>query len=79
MTPDLFDGVKVTTRKLTSYNKTYEFDINGKTGAKLLSLFDFEIDGSDVIAVEANFGNVIKEEVDQPAFLAQVEKRWVRN
>ena len=44
--PDpLTSEVKVTSRKLTTYNKTYKFDLGGKIGGKLKALLDVEISG----------------------------------
>lgn len=72
-----FDDVTVSTRKLATYNKTYEFDVKGKTGAKLVSVVDLEVGGSDTISVESKFGEITKFEVDQPAFMGKVAERRV--
>ncbi len=78
-TPDVFDSeVETTTRKLTTYNKTYTFDVSGKIGSKLARLLDVELSASDNVNVAAQFGDITKQEVDQPALLAAVEKRSVQ-
>ena len=41
----LSPGVKVNARKLTTYNKTYNFSLDGKIGGKLKMLLDVEVSG----------------------------------
>ena len=72
---DKFDDIKVNSRTLTTYNKTYTFDANGKVGAKLVSVFDLELSGSDTIDISAKFGDIVKVELDEPAFLEELQSR----
>ncbi len=38
-------GVNVDSRKLTNYNKTYSYSLDGKIGAQLKLLLDVELEG----------------------------------
>lgn len=63
-----------TTRSLTTYNKTYSYDLDGKLGGKLRALLGAEISASDTVQVEAKLGKMVKVEVDQPKLMNQVKQ-----
>ena len=71
----LSPGVKINARKLTNYNKSHNFNLNGKIGGKLKALLDVELDGVDSVSIEARLGDVTKEEVDQPALMGALQSK----
>ena len=68
-------GVKVNARKLTTYNKAHNFNLNGKIGVKLKTLLDVELEGVDTVSIEANLGDITKEELDQPALMSALQSK----
>ena len=71
----LTPGVKVNARKLTTYNKAHNFNLNGKIGGKLKTLLDVELEGVDTVSIEANLGDITKEEVYQPALMGALQSK----
>ena len=61
--------VESNTRELTKYNKTYAFSATGKIGAGLSKLLEVELSTKDTVNVEAKFGDIVKNEIDQPKLL----------
>jgi len=70
-----FESVKTSQRPLTTYNKKNDFDLHGKIGGKLQTLLNAEISASDVVTVDAKFGEVVKEEMDEPGMLEAMAAR----
>jgi hypothetical protein len=52
-----------------NYSKKSKLSLSGKFGAKIKSLFEVELEGSDYVHVESNFGDVEKEEADAQKLL----------
>lgn len=63
----LTPGVKIDARRLTNYNKTYKFTLDGKIGGQLKMLLDAELSGESGTNVDSRIQ-------DAPIFSAK--KKW---
>ena len=69
------DQIKVERSSLLTYNSSNKFSVHGKIGAKLMKIFEADLQGGDSVTVTAKFGQVDRSTVDEPALMEAIGKR----
>lgn len=64
-------------RKLTTFHRKTNFDLSGKFGVNLMKEFlDINLSAKDSVLVEADLGDINKQEVDIPALASELQLRY---
>lgn len=65
-------------RKLTTFHRETDFDLNGKFGLALMQeILDFKLGASYSVKITASLGEINKEEVDIPTLTSVLQTRYI--